>query len=197
MHKPGIYIITCISNGKHYIGSSCRSIRDRIILHISRLRNGKHHSILLQRAFNKYGEEDFTFKVLELCTPDKCIEREQYWLDLVQSYNPKYGMNICEYAYSTKGCKFTNRKKRGPEHPFAGLNKSNAMKGVPKSRAHAMAVGKATKKPIIQLSLIGETIKEWDSTRDVELVLGFGRSNINSCLKGKRPTANGFKWRYK
>lgn len=197
MAISGVYIITCITNGKHYIGSSSRDITDRISLHKSMLLYNRHHSILLQRAYNKYGIYSFTYKILEYCNSDQCVLREQYWLDLTLSYKPEYGFNICEKAYSTLGCKFENRKPKGPEHLYAGINKSIGTRGIPKSREHAMAVGKARKIVIIQNTLDGSFIKEWPSARDVELELGYKRSNINHALNGHRPSAYGYKWAYK
>lgn len=59
----GIYKITCISNGKFYIGSSM-NVCNRWLHHLSDLRLGKHHSVYLQRCYNKYGEVSITFSIL-------------------------------------------------------------------------------------------------------------------------------------
>ena len=50
------------------------------------------------------------------------------------------------------------------------------------------------KKPILQFTLDGEFIREWDCATDV------GREvcgNICNCLKGKQKTAYGYIWKYK
>lgn len=49
---------------------------------------------------------------------------------------------------------------------------------------------------INQLSIDGEFIKQWDSAHEIERELGFNQGNIISCCKGKRKTANGFRWEY-
>lgn len=50
---------------------------------------------------------------------------------------------------------------------------------------------------ILQLSVNGDIMKEWDSGAEVEKVLGYKRTNICACCKGKAKTAYGFKWCYK
>ncbi len=59
----GIYLIKCKPNDKNYIGQSL-NIKHRINEHKSNLRKNRHSNCHLQNAFNKYGEEQFEFKVL-------------------------------------------------------------------------------------------------------------------------------------
>lgn len=56
----GIYKIVNTFNNKVYIGSSV-DIESRHQEHKRDLRNGKHHNYLLQRDWDKYGEESFEF----------------------------------------------------------------------------------------------------------------------------------------
>lgn len=49
---------------------------------------------------------------------------------------------------------------------------------------------------ILQFSKTGDFIRRWDSTAQVEKELGINNSNINSCIKGKRKSAGGYKWGY-
>ena len=57
-------------------------------------------------------------------------------------------------------------------------------------------MSKTRSKPIIQLSLDGTFIREWDSTREAAKFIGCFRQNINNCLRGVTKTAYGYKWRY-
>ena len=59
----GIYRIRNIINNKIYIGSAF-NFKTREKRHFNQLRKGKHHSVLLQRAFDKYGEENFVFEII-------------------------------------------------------------------------------------------------------------------------------------
>lgn len=120
MHNV-IYFIENTVNGKIYIGSAVDLAR-RWAMHRHQLKNNKHHSILLQRAWNKYGEEAFDFGVLELTDRDSLIEREQHFIDLVQSYLPVAGYNICPIAGSSLGVKQSDEARK---------KKSQARKGKP------------------------------------------------------------------
>lgn len=54
----GVYQIVNELNGHRYIGSS-KNIQHRILTHRSSLRRNNHHSIYLQNAFNKYGDDNY------------------------------------------------------------------------------------------------------------------------------------------
>lgn len=59
----GVYKIYCKGNNQFYIGSS-KNIEDRWLHHLYDLKSQKHHSIYLQRSFNKYGESSLEFEIL-------------------------------------------------------------------------------------------------------------------------------------
>ena len=67
VNSKGVYKITCKSTGRYYIGATTDSFRKRWCKHLGALRWGKHHNIRLQRAFDKYTEEDFVFSIVEDC----------------------------------------------------------------------------------------------------------------------------------
>ena len=51
-------------------------------------------------------------------------------------------------------------------------------------------------KPVLQLSLSGELIREWPSAKEAERN-GFNQCNICQCCNGKQKTHKGFRWMYK
>ena len=61
---------------------------------------------------------------------------------------------------------------------------------------HNERIAKARSKRVLQLSLSGELIREWPSTREIERQLGFDHSNVVICCLGKLKTAYGFLWMY-
>ncbi len=79
----GIYIITCLPNGKRYVGSSVQ-IPVRWSQHKTDLRGGYHGNAHFQRCWDKYGPEAFTWEVLERSSPEELVEREQHYLDTLR-----------------------------------------------------------------------------------------------------------------
>ena len=60
---------------------------------------------------------------------------------------------------------------------------------------HNERIAKALSKPVLQLSLSGELIKEWPSTRECGRN-GFNQALVTKCCNGKRKTHKGFLWMY-
>lgn len=56
-----IYQIVRLGTSDCYIGQTV-GLRKRKATHLGQLRRGKHHSVYLQNAFNKYGEGAFSFE---------------------------------------------------------------------------------------------------------------------------------------
>lgn len=98
MNVSAIYKIESRSNPERcYVGSAV-NIKKRWTTHLNSLRKGTHHSIQLQRHYNKYGESDLVFIVLEPCLSQFLIIREQYYIDALNPY-----FNTCKIAGSTLG----------------------------------------------------------------------------------------------
>ncbi len=56
---------------------------------------------------------------------------------------------------------------------------------------------KFNRKPIIQYTIDGSFIKEWDSATDVKNELGYSNSSITNCCKKVTNSSYNFKWEYK
>jgi group I intron endonuclease len=102
-----IYRIVNVSNGHCYVGSETKH-GSRWRNHLYRLRNKKHHSVILQRAFNKYGDNSFRFEIIEEVEGDNAalLTREQHYIDTL---NPEY--NCCRIAGNTSGIKRTDEHR--------------------------------------------------------------------------------------
>lgn len=91
----GIYVIRCKVTGKVYVGSS-KNIKVRWRHHRRMLKSGTHHSIKLQRAWDKYGEDAFEFKIVEEVIDGLLTIYEQVYINHYNS--PVDGYNILKVA---------------------------------------------------------------------------------------------------
>ena len=119
--SSGIYQIENQINGKRYIGSAV-NLRKRWGEHLNTLCHKRHFNRHLQSAFDKYGEDAFTFEILEYVMSEDLIVREQFYLD---TYSPEY--NISPTAGSLLGIQHTDETranmsiaKTGKRHPMYG-----------------------------------------------------------------------------
>jgi len=110
MKKIGIYKIENKNNGKLYVGSS-NNIKHRLYQHKRLLKKGEHHSVKLQNAYNKYSGNNFIFDIIEILDDESLlIEREQYWIDTLNSYDNGY--NSRPIADSPLGIKCSEETKK-------------------------------------------------------------------------------------
>lgn len=91
--NPGIYKITSIASGKIYIGCAS-NVRTRINGHLYDLRKEKHHNSYLQRAWIKYGEENFVFEIIEKCDINDLHAKEHYWVNELNCLDRAIGYNL-------------------------------------------------------------------------------------------------------
>lgn len=91
--KSGVYKITNKVTGKCYIGSSFE-VYQRFVNHWYCLQHNKHTNNYLQNSWNKHGYTNFSFELLEEC--DECImfDRERWWIEGLNTTNPKIGYNV-------------------------------------------------------------------------------------------------------
>lgn len=101
-NKSGIYLLICNTTGKIYLGSAI-NLRKRFNEHLNR----SNSNLLLQNAIKKYGIENFTFIILEICHPEELIAFEQYYMDELK---PTY--NILHIAGSLKGFKHSEASRQ-------------------------------------------------------------------------------------
>lgn len=131
-----IYVIkSIVKPDRFYVGSTV-SWSMRKYCHLRDLKNNKHHSIFLQRHFNKHGIDDLSFEILEEVPISELLTTEQKYIDLIQPY-----FNTCKIAGSTLGVKKTEAQilahikiMTGKKHsPEQNLGKSKRQKGRPVS----------------------------------------------------------------
>lgn len=118
-----VYSITNKINNKKYIGFTFKFIK-RKNDHINALRKNNHVNTYLQNAWNKYGEENFIFEVLEFCSKNNLAKREDFWVKMFNTTNKKNGYNI----------KLTDPNNKTIHSKETKLKISTSKKGKPSSR---------------------------------------------------------------
>lgn len=203
--KSGIYKIINTINSKIYIDSAV-NLKTRKINHFNKLKSGNHDNIHLQRAFNKYGEENFIFEKIEL-VQDKnmLINREQYWIDF---YGIKNIYNMCPVAGSTlgkkfseetkikigktsKGRKFSEESKQKRSRRVKNLIKEGKIKGL--FTTERMAGGK---NPAARKVICLETEEIFETTKSAGEKYKISRQAIGKNCGGHTKICAGLHWMY-
>lgn len=106
----GVYCLRNTRNNKQYVGSALDIIA-RWKDHRLRLKTDTHANSHLQRAWNLYGNV-FRLSIIERCLPQKCLEREQHWIDRYNATDRNKGYNINPTAGSRLGVRLSKEKRR-------------------------------------------------------------------------------------
>jgi group I intron endonuclease len=188
--KSGIYLIKNTINNKVYVGSAV-NIDRRWSQHKHYLKEGKHHSEHLQKAWDKYGEQNFTFDIIEeVSNPEHLLAYEQVYLDYYKSYEGDRGYNICKVAGSSLGMKHTEEtinKRSGKNHPFYGkkrLLSDEARKKISEANKHRI-ISEETRQKMRDRKYSEETRKKMSEARKGKKYLWSeeGRKKISEAAK--------------
>lgn len=90
MRQGYIYVITNKVNGKQYVGQTSRNIQTRFEEHWS----DKRSTSAIHKAIEKYGILNFEIQELEQVDLNQLDEREQYWIQKLDTYKNGYNKNI-------------------------------------------------------------------------------------------------------
>lgn len=209
----GIYKIESPS-GKVYIGQSW-NIKRRWNDHKA-TKSYKHKK--LNASFLKYGVQNHSFDILHTLPIDISQfilnDYEQIYIDAFRSCNIEL-LNLKEggngYGKHSEETKAIIKEKRKYQKITDEQRKKMSLffKNIPRTKEWIDKVANANRgkkvtyeirlknmKPIKQLTLNGEYIKDWDCSRNAAKELGTNESNICNCLTGRSKSACGYKWIY-
>jgi len=172
--KSGIYRWTFIKSGKTYIGSS-KTLNERLNDYFSLTflkRQLSKGSSVIYSALLKHGYNNFSLDILEYCSSDKLLIREQYYLDLLK---PEY--NICKTAGSTLGFKHSEVTKAKLSVYNKGINNPNyGKKHTYETRLKISINNKGTNHPLYgkehkdeTKKKIGESLKSRNLSRSIKI----------------------------
>nr|WP_285845777.1 GIY-YIG nuclease family protein [Metabacillus idriensis] len=103
-------MIKNLKNNKIYIGQSIDLDR-RIKSHIRDLNKGHHRNQYLQRAWNKYGEKNFSFTILDYCEISELDNKEKNYIVKFNSLVDHNGYNLDSGGNLNKNFTEVTRKK--------------------------------------------------------------------------------------
>ncbi len=166
-------------NGNIYVGSTI-NLRVRLYTYFS-LGSLSKSKRIIDKALLKYGYSNFSFEILEYCTRENVLVREQYYMDLL---NPVY--NIVEKAGSTLGYKHSDEVRE----KMRNLKISDEV-----LRVKLQSVAKATeanKVKVLVVNIKTKEEKEYSSITEAGVALGVHKNTIGNAIKNKRVVQNKF-----
>lgn len=149
----GIYKIQSKIDNKYYIGSSI-NIFKRWKEHKYELRNNRHSNSHLQNFVNKYTLDNLDFIIIEECTKDNIITREQEYLNTLD----KNSFNICINAIAP----MTNRK-----HTIETLDKMSKSQ----SKENNPIFGTKRPKHVIEAMQKGRSLKRFSTDEKIKRIM--------------------------
>lgn len=167
--------------------------------HLGKSISDEHKEAVRQASLKKWSNEEYRKRMSERFSGKG---NPMYGVRLKGEQNPNYGKHLSE---ETKR-KLSEAKKGKKGHPMSEEHKkklSDLLRGKPKPESQRKKLSEAIKgtkvpkkwKPILQYSLEGVFIKEWNSISEAQEE--YGTKHIGACATGKRNYAAGFIWRYK
>jgi len=218
--KAGIYKVVNLLNNKIYVGSSI-NLKSRKYNHFNQLQRNIHKNTHLQNSYNKYGEANFIFEIIEYINrtedtdrlKNELLEREQFYIDTL---NPDY--NICKIATNStlgvkhkkefgeqiskrmKGNKYGVGHKVSDKHKEATRERSIGnfyCKGRKMSETNKEKIVKnlgklAEKRPVINLT----TGEVFNSMKEAGEFYNIPNTGIWRVCNGKHSKSGGYSWAY-
>jgi len=190
--------------------------------HLKLLKWNKHHSVKLQRSYNKYGVENFTFEKISshICSLSEIRLIEIKIIKIENSYHDGYNCTEGGDCYT---------HKLGKLHPLSKPLHQYDLDGnwIKTWESRSLAVGELkkeisvtkSKKPkishnhiwsydfygpltrrfhkVFKYSLNGLFISSYVNCQHAAKVNKLNSSNIDRCIRGKTKTAYGYQWNSK
>lgn len=122
----GIYTIKSVKDNKILVGQSINIVR-RLSQHKFHLKNNTHDNRHLQSAYNKYGIDNFQFQILLICEEEHLYSEENYWCNLLNTHNHKFGYNI-KPTHPNGNYRHSEETKLRMSQKLKGIKRTNEFK---------------------------------------------------------------------
>lgn len=183
--KPCIYSIKNKINNKVYIGSAIGHY-SRKGQHYYMLRRNIHFNKHLQSSWNKYGEENFKFTVIEFITDLESInKKEEYYIEKYNATNPSIGYNHRKECGRNFGNKWSDEAKKR----FSDLKK-----GKPILHLDYKKLAEQHKKKVVAIKDNNYII--FNSIKEAGICTKTDKTSISKVLHKQGKTANKYKWEF-
>lgn len=186
-NESGIYIIKNLVNNKIYVGQTTMKFIKRFWHHRWMLANNKHDNEHLQKAWNKYGSNNFEFSVVYVrqnneCLNSKEIEYITQYNSIQNGYNIQSGGNVilCEYipASSRKRVGEINRKRL----LGSKLSEKTKMKMSKSRQGSKNGFAKLTEQDVLQIK---QMIKDGYKPKEIYTKFNITYGNFKMIRTGK------------
>lgn len=197
----GIYYIKNLVNGKYYVGQSI-NIKDRWYKEKYQLQHNNAWNLHLQKAWNKYGESNFEWCIIEECEVNKEIlnAREIYWISEYDAYY--HGYNYDKGGNSGMIPNENTRKKMSESHKGkthsdetkkkmseAQSGEKHAFYGKKHKQETKVKMSETRRQKIENHIYCIELNEFFGSSIDVEEKYGIRRQNVIACCRGNQISA--------
>lgn len=219
-----VYRLTNIITNKVYIGITTQTMSQRMIRHKARFNRGDKYK--LYNAWHKYGWDSFVVDIIDETpqTVEELLQAEKKYIALYDSYHNGYNSTLGgednpmdredvqeKHLNSMRSAEnrervsqfFKEFQEKYPESEKARRAKiSEALKGE-RNGMYGKLPPNAKRIGMYTLDT-DELVKEFETAKEaIEYIQTIrpntsdnGKVNINSCARGERKKAYGYKWRY-
>lgn len=196
-----IYCIENDINHKKYVGKTSFTIEERFKEHTCDYKYEREKNRPLYKAMEKYGVEHFHISKLEECEDSISNEREQYWINKLNTYSYGYNATIGGdgnplYDHNAIWNKYKELNNIRKTADFFKCDRRIVRKIINKHGIYNKAQGE--NKPVVQLTLDNNYITTYNSCSEAAKKLYNNTDKRNSILLATQSysrTAYGYRWR--
>jgi len=190
--RVGIYRWVHRESGKSYIGSSINlSIRLKQYFNYNHISHTKRN-MTIYKSLLKHGYAEFSLEILEYCSVDVLIKREQYYFDKCK---PEY--NILKVAGSPLGYRHSEAAKKSIGIASKNRKVSESSRDLRRKsllgntfdniRIEKMRLSNTLRKPVLLTNTETGKKEEFPSMTDAGVYLGISRVSVGKYLLRNLP----------